>query len=436
LTDGTAGRGAREAGGLAPGTAARAPEGFARLVRDALARLHDSVALRTHPLAGRLAAHGPGATPGHAGARAGQALRQRLLDAIARLRPEGKAGEAAAGAQRRHRLLELRYVEALDPPAVQQPLGIEKSQYYRDHDRALEAVVALLGAEMSVEEHGSRSVSAPTAADSAGGRLPQRLTSFVGRGRELAGLRPLLAGARLLTLTGAGGVGKSRLALELARDTEATPADDDSERVRLLELAPLTDAALVPQAAAGALGVAEQPGRPLVDTLIAALRPRALLLVLDNCEHLLGACAALAAALLEACPHLRVLATSREPLGVAGEQVWRVPPLGLPPVGAGGGAGDRVGSVAAADAVRLFVERVRLVRPGFELTPENAAPVADVCRRLDGLPLAIELAAAWMRVLAPGELAAGLHDRFAVLVGRDRSAAPRHRTLRAAVDWS
>jgi non-specific serine/threonine protein kinase len=402
---------------------------------DALAHLYDPAALQRHPLAGAPAAPG-GAGPS---ADAGRALRQRLLEAVARFRPPTKVAEAS-GAWRRFRLLELRYVEALPPAAVQERLGIAKSHYYREHARALDAVVDLLGADRSGDGHGPLVPPSSPAAPPAGGRLPQRLTGFVGRERELAEVQRLLAGARLLTLTGAGGVGKSRLALELARRAAASQPGGDAEPVRLLELAPLADAALVPQAAAEALGVVEQPGRPLVDTLIAALRPRPLLLVLDNCEHLLGACAALAVALLEACPPLRVLATSREPLGATGEQVWRVPPLGLPPPAAGGGAGagagDGVGRVAAADAVRLFVERARLVCPDFALTPENAAAVAEVCRRLDGLPLALELAAARVRVLPPVQLLSRLEDRFRLLTGGSRTAPARHQTLRAAVDWS
>jgi non-specific serine/threonine protein kinase len=258
--------------------------------------------------------------------------------------------------------------------------------------------------------------------------LPAALTSFVGRERELAELAALLPTTRLLTLAGAGGVGKTRLALELAR----TAPSGFPDGVWLADLAPLADPLLVPQAVTTTLGIQEQAGRPLTQRLAAWLASKTALLVLDNCEHLLDACAALAEALLSACPGLSLLATSREPLGIAGETVWRVPSLALPD------AGDRasVEALTRAEAVRLFADRARASRPGFAVTAQNAAAVAELCRRVDGIPLALELAAARLRTLPVEEVAARLDDRFRLLTGGSRTALPRHRTLRATIDWS
>jgi non-specific serine/threonine protein kinase len=265
------------------------------------------------------------------------------------------------------------------------------------------------------------------------GNLPAHLTRFIGRGRELGQARRLIATTRLLTLTGPGGCGKTRLALAAAEAVAGAEVDE----VWVVQLAALTDPALVPQAVAWALGVREAGAQPLLERLIAALRPRRALLVLDNCEHLVAACAHLAEALLHACPELRCLATSREALAVAGERVWPVPPLSLPPAGsAGAEGGASLRSAHRSDAVRLFVERVREVRPSFTLTRDNAAVATQICRRLDGLPLAIELAAARASALTVEEIGARLDDRFALLTSAPRTALPRHRTLRAALDWS
>jgi non-specific serine/threonine protein kinase len=256
--------------------------------------------------------------------------------------------------------------------------------------------------------------------------LPVPLTSFIGRGPELAELQRLLGGTRLLTLTGAGGVGKTRLALEGARRL----AGEYPDGVWLVELAALTDSGSVPQAVADVFGVREQPGRALRETLLAALRNRRLLLVLDNCEHLVQACAELAEALLRTCPELHVLAASREPLRVPGETTWRVPSLDLPPPAAAPAA------LAASGAGRLFLDRARAVQPAFRLTDANAPGVAQVCARLDGIPLALELAAARVRVLSVEQIAARLDDRFRLLAGGGRTSVRRHQTLRAALDWS
>ena len=281
-------------------------------------------------------------------------------------------------------------------------------------------------------------------------RLPRELTSFVGREREVDEVRGLLTTTRLLTLTGVGGVGKTRLGLRVAGDVadpstspsragiSATPTSGQAypDGVCLVELAALADPALVPQAVASALGVREQPNRSLVDTLIDVLRPRTCVLLLDNCEHLVESCAALADTLLRASPGLTVLATSREPLGIAGETVWRVPPLGLPGALPGEALPGGAVAIAGYEAIRLFVERARASLPTFELDDQNAPAVAQICQRLDGIPLAIELAAARIRGLGPEDLAARLDDRFRLLTSGSRTALPRQQTLRAAVDWS
>ena len=257
--------------------------------------------------------------------------------------------------------------------------------------------------------------------------LPLQLTSFVGRDKELADVKALLGRTRLLTVTGGGGGGKTRLCLQVAADL----LDDSGEGAWLVELEALSDPALVPQAVARALGVREEPGRPILQTLTEALGSKRRLLVLDNCEHVLAACAALADALGRRCPNVRLLASSREALGVAGEQVYRIPPLSLP-----GSKDAGAGDVARSECVRLFVERAHLVQPAFVLTDGNAPAVAEVCRLLDGIPFAVELAAARMRVLAVEQIQARLPDPLRLLTGGSRTALPRQQTLRALIDWS
>ncbi|MGI8909594.1 MAG: tetratricopeptide repeat protein [Rubrobacteraceae bacterium] len=258
--------------------------------------------------------------------------------------------------------------------------------------------------------------------------LPAARTSFVGRERELVEVKRALFMTALLTLTGAGGSGKTRLALEVARDLVGAYPDG----VWFVELAPLSDPGLVAQAVAGALGVREQQDHPLTAILTQALRERKLLLVLDNCEHLIGAVARLVDTLLDSCPGLRILATSREPLGVAGEVSWQVPSLSLPEV-----QGTlTVEELEGYESARLFVERA-LYRPSaFVLTAENAPAVAEICRRLDGIPLAIELAAARVGALAVGQISERLSDSLELLTGGGRMATPRQQTLRGALDWS
>jgi predicted ATPase/DNA-binding CsgD family transcriptional regulator len=262
--------------------------------------------------------------------------------------------------------------------------------------------------------------------------LPRELTSFVGREREVDAVKRLLTTTRLLTLTGSGGVGKTRLSQRVAGDLVSSFADGPW----LVELAGLGDAALLAQSVATVLGIREQPGRALLHTLIDVLRPRVMLLLLDNCEHLVAACAVLVDGLLRACPGLTVLTTSREPLGIAGETVWRVPPLTVPdPVEATHPEGG-LAAVMRAEAVRLFDERARAAFPAFELTEQQGPAITQICRRLDGIPLAIELAAARLRGLTLEQLAVRLDDHLRLLTSGNRAALPRHHTLRAMVDWS
>jgi len=232
----------------------------------------------------------------------------------------------------------------------------------------------------------------------------------------------------MVTLLGTGGCGKTRLSLQVvARATDRFP-----DGIWFVELAPTEDPDLVPQSVGAVMGVREQRGRAMVETLEAALTNRAALLVLDNCEHVVGAAATLASALLAKCPTLTVLATSREQLGVPGEVTFTVPSLSVP------GEREPVESeaLAAFEAVELFVERAVRARPGFVLTSENAQAVARICQRLDGIPLALELAAARTRVLSPEQICDGLADRFRLLTSGARTVLPRQQTLRASVDWS
>jgi predicted ATPase/DNA-binding SARP family transcriptional activator len=260
------------------------------------------------------------------------------------------------------------------------------------------------------------------------GRLPVQLVPLVGRQRELRDVVDALSRSRLLTLTGPGGTGKTRLALAAADAARASYAHG----VCWVELAPIDDPSVVPLAVAGRLGTREIPGQDVTETIAEHLGDRAMLIVLDNCEHLAEAAAELAHHLLGACPALSILATSREMLGVDGERQLAVPPLALPQ--------DDITPASATlgefDAVRFFEQRAQLVLPSFRLADDNAADVHNVCRRLDGLPLAIELAAARLRTLSVGQLAERLDDIFAVLVGGVRTAPRRHQTLRATLDWS
>ena len=258
--------------------------------------------------------------------------------------------------------------------------------------------------------------------------LPQQVTSFIGREQALVDLKRLLPTARLLTLTGSGGCGKTRLSLQVAADLlERFP-----DGVWLVELAPLSDSDLVPPTVASVLGLKEEPGKPIIQTLTEYLKDKRLLLLLDNCEHLLEACAKFADALLRQCASVQIVASSREALGINGEQAYRVPSLALPdpkkahtPI-----------SVAQFEAVQLFIDRALLARPDFQLTAQNASRLASVCFRLDGIPLAIELAAARVSSLSVEEINRRLDHRFRLLTGGSRAALPRQQTLRSLIDWS
>lgn len=245
--------------------------------------------------------------------------------------------------------------------------------------------------------------------------LPVQLTAFIGRAQQIHDVRGILVENRLVTLTGAGGAGKTRLAIQIA----AHMAGEFGDGVWYVDLAPITDPELVPVAAARAFGLPDQPGRSTMDTLIRSIADRQMLVVLDNCEHLLDATAALTIDLLGACPKLTFLTTSREPIAIDGEVAWRVPSLSL-----------------ADEAIDLFADRARRAKPDFLIAQGNAHCIAEICRRLDGMPLAIELAAAQVRALSPDEILDGLHDRFRLLTGGSRRAVRRQQTLHASVDWS
>jgi predicted ATPase len=257
--------------------------------------------------------------------------------------------------------------------------------------------------------------------------LPAQTTPFVGREKELVQIKQCLAKHRLVTLTGSGGIGKTRMAIQAAREVVA----EYPQGVWLAELAPVADPRLVLQAVAAVWDVREEQGRPLQVTLADYLREKTLLLVPDNCEHVIDASSQLVGTLLQRCPGLRILATSREALGVEGEFVVRVPSLSLPPTGPASRE-----TLEGSEAVRLFVSRAATALPGFELTDANAAAVAQVCHRLDGVALALELAAARIRALRVEQIAARLDDAFHLLTGGSRAVLPRQQTLRATMDWS
>jgi len=257
--------------------------------------------------------------------------------------------------------------------------------------------------------------------------LPVPLTSFIGREREIEEVKHLLSSTRLLTLTGSGGIGKTRLAIQASNDLIKSYKDG----VWWVELAPLMDEALVPQAVAQVLGVRQSPGQPLTESVRSFLREKQLLLVLDNCEHLMAACAQLAEDLLTQCAHLRILATSREALGIMGETTLLVPPLSFPVLA----HLSQIQNLKESESVQLFLARAAAGRPGLALTQQNAFAVTQICRRLDGIPLALELAAR-VTFLSFEEIASRLDDRFILLTHGSRTALPRHQTLRALIDWS
>jgi predicted ATPase/DNA-binding SARP family transcriptional activator len=310
------------------------------------------------------------------------------------------------------------------------------------YERLRQALSGLLDAQVSAtierlrEEiaAGTLSPAQPTVtlteepSDTGKHNLPASRTSFVGREREMSGIERELAMMRLLTLTGAGGSGKTRLALEVARDLNGAYPNG----VWLAELASLTQGEVVMQTVAEAVGVHGQPGRSPNETLVDALRANKMLLILDNCEHLVDDVAGLVASLLESCPYLRILATSREALGVSGEVIWPVSLLAVPDLE----SPTTVAQLEGYESVRLFVDRARQLNPAFALRPENAQAVAQICARLEGLPLAIELAAARIRILSPQALLDRLSNRLKLLTGGPKEFSERQRTLRSTIEWS
>ncbi len=370
---------------------------FARAVRDALAHLHDLPYLQRHRLAQALRAD-PAVRP----ARVGTALQTRLVDAIAALAPSD-----ARGSDRVHRLFTLRYIEALSIAEVSRQIGVGKTEYHRAHGEGLAALIVWLA-----DRDGSP-IAASIGAVAASILAPAP-TSFVGRDEDVARLRGLLGSARLITLTGAPGTGKTRLAREVLAGLDSSRFADG---VRFIELAPVADPTLVVPTIGRALGLRTPAGEEGLAQLRAWLLQRRLLLVLDNCEHVVSA-AADVASLLATCPYLSVLATSRVPLHVYGEQEMPLSPLD-----------DEA-------AARLFVDRARAVRPTFASDP---AVIRELCRRLDRLPLAVELAAARVRLLPPEAMLARLDATIGALdlgTGGPRDLSERQRSLRAAIAWS
>jgi predicted ATPase/class 3 adenylate cyclase len=308
----------------------------------------------------------------------------------------------------------------LPPGAVLTDLGVHR---LKDLGRP-ERIFQLHAESMQAEFPPVRSLGNPALRHN----LPSQAASFVGRVAELAELRSLvMGGSRLVSITGPGGIGKSRLALQVAADA----LDGAGDGVWLVELAPVTEPELVTRTVAAALRISEVPGRPVLDTLIDAIGDRELLLILDNAEQVLDAAAKLADAVMRCCPRACLLVTSREPLGVGGEHIFRVRPLPVPPA-------DLAvpGRLAAFESVQLFAERALMHRQGFALDDDNATVVAAVCARLDGIPLALELAAARLGSLSVQEIRSRLDQRFRLLTGGSRTALPRHQTLRALIDWS
>jgi predicted ATPase len=263
--------------------------------------------------------------------------------------------------------------------------------------------------------------------DSLRTNLPAQLTSFIGREKEIEEVKHAVTENRLVTLVGPGGTGKTRLALQATADL----LDLFPEGVWFIELAPLGDPALVPQALASLLGLREEGSRPIIATLTGFLQAKKVLFILDNCEHLIEASAQLASTLLHSCPQVSLITSSRETLGITGEIAYRVPPLSLPDV-----KHPHLEALVQYEAVQLFVERARSASPSFQVTAENAPAIAQICSRLDGIPLALELAAARVRLLNVEQISVRLDDRFRLLTGGSRTALPRQQTLRALIDWS
>ncbi len=373
------------------------------------------------------------------------ALRVRALDAVAR--SAIGSGELTAAIEAAQELVTLEPYRDASHVLLMEAHRVagNRGEALRAYGRARHLLAEELGVDPSPdtealyrsllnEEHGSVPVErevvwSPTGADRPPNNLPVPLSTFVGRERELREMAKLLEADRLVTLTGPAGSGKTRLAVEMAARSLPSHADGSW----FVDLAPIVDPGLVPQTAVAAVGVIEQPPRSVVSTLLDHLRGRECILVFDNCEHLLEASAALIEALLQACPMLWVLATSREPLGVPGEVVWRVPPLSMPPEGVPSGS---IEVLMNYEAPRLFVDRARALVTDHGFVDADAPALAQICLRLDGIPLAIELAAACTPTLSVQQIAVRLDDRFRLLTQGSRTAQARHQTLLAAVEWS
>jgi non-specific serine/threonine protein kinase len=316
--------------------------------------------------------------------------------------------------------------------ALQEELAVEPSDHTTDLFQQLRNGTMIPDdqsqASIGLEKDTSQITSAPSEIESQQHtNLPIPLTSFIGREEEISEIKSLLEDSRLLTLAGAGGSGKTRLAIRLASDVQ----NEYSDGVWWIELADLEDPRLVSQSVAKVLNVPKAPNQSLSETLTYALRAKEILLVFDCCEHLLDACAQLSENLLKICPDLKIIATSREVLAVSGERVFHVPTMSSPDP-----ERDSPSDFFDYDAVRLFIERAGTLKPDFALTDQNAMAIGQLCYGLDGIPLAIELAAARVQVLKVDQIAARIDDRFRLLTGGSRTALPRHQTLRATVDWS
>jgi non-specific serine/threonine protein kinase len=412
-------------------------------VRDALRNLNDRTRLQTHPLNRFASPQSDRRAPGR-----GKRLQDELTQAIEALKPDTQVPTDSPAA-RNYYLLVRRYMDAQETTEVQRHLAIGKTEYYADHQHALDAVASVLWERWQLEtmwESVPRQEKSPpepaispevtraahSRADTRRHNLPVELTSFVGRSTEMADVIRLLRAHRLVTLTGTGGCGKTRLALRVAGPV----VSEFAHGIWHVELAPLADPNLVAQTVAAVLGVQEQSDQALLDTLVDTLQAKRLLLILDNCEHVIEVCARLAEALLRGCPMVQILATSREALSVAGEVAWRVPSLPIPPQRSLPADVIDLAALSRFDGIQLFVERACLVDPGFALTESNAPIVAQICWRLDGIPLAIELAAARIKMLSIERIAVRLDDQFRLLTGGSRTALPRQQTLRATIDWS